>query len=381
MKLFELEDKCAVVTGGAQRHRRRDRASSSQRRRRSRDRQSRPVRLRRSKRASGWRRHRRGGRRGGVRGIAEQLGGIDILVNNAGRAIRKPATELPREEWQQVIDLNLDRALPLLARRALPSSMKTPRRRLDRQPRLDHGLLRRHLPERLVPGEQGRRGEPHARARARVGGDNIRVNAVAPTFVRTDLTVPIFSTRELVKRVMRHTPLGRLPEPDDIAAAIVYLCEPGGALHHRHHAAGRYRLPRPMSRCAVPPRPPGSRIFAMALQRALAAARAGDAALGGAGAALHGRRRDPLPRGAGRQDAARAEIVCAGRALLVLLAERAAFAAPSSPLRNACFRRRRRRFDVRASSAAPAAFPSGRPRAAACSPVDELDQRSSLENA
>ena len=56
--------------------------------------------------------------------------------------------------------------------------------------------------------------------------DNIRVNAVAPTFVRTELTVPIFSNPEVLKRVMHHTPLGRLPEPEEIAAAIVYLCSP-----------------------------------------------------------------------------------------------------------------------------------------------------------
>jgi NAD(P)-dependent dehydrogenase (short-subunit alcohol dehydrogenase family) len=53
--------------------------------------------------------------------------------------------------------------------------------------------------------------------------DNIRVNAVAPIYVRTDLTVPIFSNPEMMKTVMTHTSLGRLPEPDDIAAAILFL--------------------------------------------------------------------------------------------------------------------------------------------------------------
>jgi NAD(P)-dependent dehydrogenase (short-subunit alcohol dehydrogenase family) len=56
--------------------------------------------------------------------------------------------------------------------------------------------------------------------------DNIRVNAVAPTFVRTDLTVPIFGNRETLEKVMAHTPLGRFPEVEDIAAAILYLCSP-----------------------------------------------------------------------------------------------------------------------------------------------------------
>jgi NAD(P)-dependent dehydrogenase (short-subunit alcohol dehydrogenase family) len=49
---------------------------------------------------------------------------------------------------------------------------------------------------------------------------------VAPTYVRTDLTIPIFSNPDLLKVVMQHTPLGRFPEPEEIAAAIVYLCSP-----------------------------------------------------------------------------------------------------------------------------------------------------------
>src|SRR5216683_872788 len=84
----------------------------------------------------------------------KQFGGIDILVNNAGRAARKPATELSREEWQGVLELNLTRAFAL----------------------------------EWAP-------------------DGIRVNAVAPTFVRTDLTVPIFSDPERLRTVMAHTPL------------------------------------------------------------------------------------------------------------------------------------------------------------------------------
>ena len=54
--------------------------------------------------------------------------------------------------------------------------------------------------------------------------DNIRVNAVAPTFVRTDMTTAIFSNPDVLKTVMQHTPLGRLPEAEDVAAAVLYLC-------------------------------------------------------------------------------------------------------------------------------------------------------------
>ena len=54
--------------------------------------------------------------------------------------------------------------------------------------------------------------------------DGIRVNAVAPTYVNTDLTKAIFSNPDLLNTVMQHTPLGRLPDADDVAAAILFLC-------------------------------------------------------------------------------------------------------------------------------------------------------------
>ena len=54
----------------------------------------------------------------------------------------------------------------------------------------------------------------------------IRVNAVAPTFVRTPLTEPVFSNPAILEKVMQHTPLGVLPETADIAAAILFLAGP-----------------------------------------------------------------------------------------------------------------------------------------------------------
>jgi len=54
----------------------------------------------------------------------------------------------------------------------------------------------------------------------------LRVNAVAPTFVRTALTDAVFSDPERSAAVMANTPLGVLPEPEDIAAAVLYLASP-----------------------------------------------------------------------------------------------------------------------------------------------------------
>jgi NAD(P)-dependent dehydrogenase (short-subunit alcohol dehydrogenase family) len=158
-----------------------------------------------------------------VRHAFARAGEIDILVNNAGRAARKPATELSLEEWQRVIDLNLTAVFSCS--------------------RLAHPYLKKRggcvVNLASIMGFSGGI-FPNASYQASKGGvvnltralalewapDNIRVNAVAPTFVRTDLTLPIFSNPEKLKTVLSHTPLGRLPEPAEIAAAIVYLCSP-----------------------------------------------------------------------------------------------------------------------------------------------------------
>lgn len=159
-----------------------------------------------------------------VKRAFERSGDVDVLVNNAGRAVRKTALELSLDEWDAVLNVNL-RAVFLCSRTAVPG-MK----------RRGGGAI---VNLASIMGFSGGL-YPNASYQASKGGvvnltrtlalewapDNIRVNAVAPTFVRTDLTTPIFSSPERLRNVMEHTPLGRLPEPEDIAAAILYLCSP-----------------------------------------------------------------------------------------------------------------------------------------------------------
>ena len=71
----------------------------------------------------------------------------------------------------------------------------------------------------------------------------IRVNAVAPTYVRTDLIGPILKDPELVARIEAMTPLRKLAEPADIAAAIAFLVEPRGGDDHWAYAGGGWRIP------------------------------------------------------------------------------------------------------------------------------------------
>jgi NAD(P)-dependent dehydrogenase (short-subunit alcohol dehydrogenase family) len=151
-------------------------------------------------------------------------GGIDLLVNNAGRANRKPASALSRAEWDAVVDLNLT-AVFLCSRSAMPYLKRRGGGAIVNLASI-MGFSGGIFPNASYQATKGAVVNLTRALALEWAAHNIRVNAVAPTFVRTEFTTPIFSNAELTARVMQHTPLGRLPEPEEIAAAILYLCSP-----------------------------------------------------------------------------------------------------------------------------------------------------------
>jgi NAD(P)-dependent dehydrogenase (short-subunit alcohol dehydrogenase family) len=151
-----------------------------------------------------------------------RLGGVDILINNAGRAVRKTATEVTKEEWDAVLELNL--TATFLCSRLAHRYMKKRGGGAIVNLASIMGLSGGIYPNASYQASKGAVVNLTRALALEWAADNIRVNAVAPTYVRTDLTVPIFSNPEMMNTVMGHTPLGRLPEVDDIAAAILFLC-------------------------------------------------------------------------------------------------------------------------------------------------------------
>lgn len=158
--------------------------------------------------------------------VVAQSGGIDILVNNAGRGARKPATDLAVEEWQQVLDVNLT-ATFVCSRNAHPYMKKRGGGSIVNVASI-MGLSGGLFPNASYQASKGGVVNLTRALALEWAADGIRVNAVAPTFVSTDLTAPIFSNPDMLNTVMQHTPLGRLPGVDDVAAAILYLCSTAG---------------------------------------------------------------------------------------------------------------------------------------------------------
>jgi NAD(P)-dependent dehydrogenase (short-subunit alcohol dehydrogenase family) len=156
--------------------------------------------------------------------VFAQLGKIDILVNNAGIAVRKQSLEITRDEWDKVMAVNVT-GLFLCSRAAARSMKQTGGGAIVNLASI-MGFSGGLFPN---PAYQASKGAVVNLTRAlalEFAEHNIRVNAVAPTFVRTDFTTPIFSNPELLNKVMQHTPLGVLPEVEDIAAAILFLASP-----------------------------------------------------------------------------------------------------------------------------------------------------------
>lgn len=147
---------------------------------------------------------------------------IDILVNNAGIALRHPTLKMSAADWQAVVDVNLT-AVFLCCRAAGHSMVPAGRGAIVNVSSimgLSGGGLYPNLSYQSTKGAIVNMTRALAVEWAEHG---IRVNAVAPTWVRTELTQGLFGNPELLDRILDMTPMRCLAEPADIADAIVFL--------------------------------------------------------------------------------------------------------------------------------------------------------------
>ena len=165
--------------------------------------------------------------------IARWRGRIDILVNNAGIALRRPSVDLTQAEWQQVIDVNLTGAF-LCARAAARTMLAQGRGAI-----VNVGSIMSLSGGGLYPNisYQASKGAIVNLTRALAvewAGGGVRVNAVAPTWVRTELTRALVDDPALRERMLAMTPMRRLAEPADVAGAIVFLASDAAGMITGH---------------------------------------------------------------------------------------------------------------------------------------------------
>ncbi len=165
--------------------------------------------------------------------VAGWQGRLDVMVNNAGMALRRPTLELSLEDWNRVLDVNLTGVF--LCAQAAGRHMVAAGRGCIVNTASIMGLSGGGLYPNI--SYQSTKGAVVNLTRALAvewAPHQVRVNAVAPTWVRTDFIQPLLGQPELVRRIEAMTPLGRLAEADDIVAAILYLSSPAASMVTGH---------------------------------------------------------------------------------------------------------------------------------------------------
>jgi acetoacetyl-CoA reductase len=152
--------------------------------------------------------------------IISDVGRIDVLVNNAGVTRDASFKKMMPEDWRTVMQTNLDSVF----------NMTKP---------VLHGMLEsqwgRIINISSVNGQKGAFGQSnYAAAKAGVHGftkslalevasKGVTVNTVSPGYLRTKMVTKV-PQDILEKKILPEIPVGRLGEPDEVAALITYLC-------------------------------------------------------------------------------------------------------------------------------------------------------------
>lgn len=153
-----------------------------------------------------------------VKQVKEKLGPIDILVNNAGMTRDKLAMRMTEEDFTRVVEVNLNGAF-FLIRALLPDFV---RRRSGRIVNITSvsGIMGNAGQANYAASKAGLIGLTKSVARE-VASRGITVNAVAPGFVRTDMSGAM--SEEALEKALKNVPLGRIGEAEEIAEAVAFL--------------------------------------------------------------------------------------------------------------------------------------------------------------
>ncbi len=159
-----------------------------------------------------------------IKRISDRFGLISLLINNAGIHLKKPAVEVTDEEFTTMMNIHVTGSF-VLTRAAAPAMIER-----------KHGCILFiasmaslfGLPKTVAysAAKSAQLGLVRTLA-TELSPHNVRVNAIAPGFITSDMTrKALDSDPERKRRVFERTPMNRMGEAEDISYAAVYLCSP-----------------------------------------------------------------------------------------------------------------------------------------------------------
>lgn len=150
----------------------------------------------------------------------DEFGKIDILVNNAGTIRRAPLLEYKEEDWQAVIDINLN-AVYYLSQEVARIMIKQGEGKI-----INIASMLAFQGGKFVPpytaSKHGVAGITKAFANE-LAEKNIQINAIAPGYIKTANTAPIRADENRNKEILSRIPAGRWGEVSDLMGTVVFL--------------------------------------------------------------------------------------------------------------------------------------------------------------
>jgi 3-oxoacyl-[acyl-carrier protein] reductase len=156
-----------------------------------------------------------------IKGIVDEQGSVDILVNNAGITRDGLMARMSEEDWDSVVSTNL-KSVFTCSKAVMRPMMKKRWGRIINMGSVI-GFLGNAGQANYSAAKAGLVGITKSMARE-LAARNITVNCVAPGYIITDMTDSL--PEDIQAAIKAQVPLGRLGDPEDVAAAVAFLAAP-----------------------------------------------------------------------------------------------------------------------------------------------------------
>jgi NAD(P)-dependent dehydrogenase (short-subunit alcohol dehydrogenase family) len=152
--------------------------------------------------------------------VAKEFGRLDICVNNAGVSMQRPVEEMPEEDWDHIMGINM-KGVFLCSQEAAHIMIKQKSGSIINIGSISARVV--NVPQKQAVYNTSKAGVVMlTRAMAvELAPHGIRVNAISPGYMKTEMTLSSMS--KLFPAWEALTPIGRLGEPEELRGALIYL--------------------------------------------------------------------------------------------------------------------------------------------------------------